>query len=101
VQGLYKAVREPLGLSPGKEDVSPEIAGGVRAILGGFENAAVQGIGTLRTHAGDAYGRGRGFRRLDSRIARLAIHAASGIALFVIETWQKKCPAKPLRAHSR
>jgi hypothetical protein len=40
-------------------------------------------------------------RRLDSRIARLAIHAASGIALFVIETWQKKFPAKPLHAHSR
>jgi len=100
VQGLYKAVREPLGLSPGKEDVSPEIAGDVRAILGGL-NAAVQGIGALRTHAGDAHGRGRGFRRLDSRIARLAIHAASGIALFVIETWQKKFPAKPLHAHSR
>ena len=100
VQGLYKAVREPLGLAPGREDVSPEIAGDVRAILGGL-NAAVQGIGALRTHAGDAHGRGRGFRRLDSRIARLAIHAASGIALFVIETWQKKSPAKPLHAHSR
>jgi len=100
VQGLYKAVREPLGLAPGKEDVSPEIAGDVRAILGGL-NAAVQGIGALRTHAGDAHGRGRGFRRLDSRIARLAIHAASGIALFVIETWQKKSPTKPLHAHSR
>jgi hypothetical protein len=100
VQGLYKAVREPLGLAPGKEDVSPEIAADVRAILGGL-NAAVQGIGALRTHAGDAHGRGRGFRRLDSRIARLAIHAASGIALFVIETWQKKFPAKPLHAHPR
>ncbi|MGE0565869.1 MAG: abortive infection family protein [Pseudolabrys sp.] len=100
VKGLYKAVREPLGLSPGKEDVSPEIADDVRAILGGL-NAAVQGIGSLRTHAGDAHGRERGFRRLDSRIARLAIHSASGIALFVIETWQKKFPAKPLHAHSQ
>jgi len=101
IQGLYKAVREPLGLSPGKEDVEPEIAADVRAILGGL-NSAVQGIGALRTHAGDAHGRERGFRRLDSRIARLAIHAASGIALFIIETWQKKFPAKPLHAvHSR
>ena len=97
IQGLYKAVREPLGLSPGKEDVATEIAADVRAILGGL-NSAVQGIGSLRTHAGDAHGRGRGFRRLDSRIARLAIHAASGIALFIIETWQKKFPAKPLHA---
>jgi hypothetical protein len=100
VQGLYKAIREPLGLAPGKEDVAPEIATDVRSILGGL-NAAIQGIGALRTHAGDAHGRGRGFRRLDSRIAHLAIHAASGISLFIIETWQKKFPAKPLHAHSR
>lgn len=98
IQGLYKAVRDPLGLSPGKEDVAPEIANDVRAILGGL-NATVQGIGALRTHAGDAHGRARGFRRLDARIARLAIHTASGIALFIIETWQKKFPAKPLRVH--
>jgi hypothetical protein len=96
IQGLYKAVREPLGLAPGKEDMDPEIANDVRAILGGL-NSTVQGIGALRTHAGDAHGRARGFKRLDARIARLAIHTASGIALFIIETWQKKFPAKPLR----
>ena len=100
IQGLYKAVREPLGLSPSKKDVAAEIAGDVRQILGGL-NSAVQGIGALRTHAGDAHGRERGFRRLDTRIARLAIHAASGVALFIIETWQKKFPARPLHAHSR
>lgn len=98
IQGLYKAIREPLGLAPGKEDVSPDIANDVRAILGGL-NSTVQGIGALRTHAGDAHGRGRGFRRIDARIARLAIHTASGIALFIIETWQKKFPTKPLYAH--
>ncbi len=98
IQGLYKAVRDPLGLAPGKEDMSPDIANDVRAILGGL-NSTVQGIGALRTHAGDAHGRGRGFRRIDARIARLAIHTASGIALFIIETWQKKFLAKPLRLH--
>jgi Abortive infection C-terminus len=95
IQGLYKAVRDPLGLAPGKEDMSPDIANDVRAILGGL-NSTVQGIGALRTHAGDAHGRGRGFRRIDARIARLAIHTASGIALFIVETWQKKYPTKPL-----
>ena len=95
IQNLYKAVRAPLGLSPGKEDITPEIAADVRAILGGL-NAAVQGIGALRTHAGDAHGRQRGFRRLDARVARLAIHSASGVALFIIETWQKKYPSKIL-----
>ena len=91
-------MREPLGLAPGKEDVATEIASDVRSILGGL-NSAIQGIGALRTHAGDAHGRGRGFRRLDSRIARLAIHSASGIALFIIETWQKKFRSKALHAH--
>jgi hypothetical protein len=98
IQGLYKAVRDPLGLAPGKEDMAPDIANDVRTILGGL-NSTVQGIGALRTHAGDAHGRGRGFRRIDARIARLAIHTAGGIALFIIETWQKKFPTKPLRVH--
>ncbi|WP_158805314.1 abortive infection family protein [Acidisoma sp. L85] len=98
IQGLYKAVRDPLGLAPGKEDMAPDIANDVRAILGGL-NSTIIGIGALRTHAGDAHGRGRGFRRIDARIARLAIHTASGIALFIIETWQKKFPTKPLRVH--
>jgi hypothetical protein len=85
IKGLYKAVREPLGLAPGREDVSPQIAADVREILGGF-NSTIQGIGALRTHAGDAHGRERGFKRIDARIARLAIHAAAGAAIFIIET---------------
>jgi hypothetical protein len=97
IKGLYKAVREPLGLAPGRDDVSPEIAADVREILGGL-NSTIQGIGALRTHAGDAHGRERGFKRIDARIARLAIHAAAGAAIFIIETWQKKFPAKPLHA---
>jgi hypothetical protein len=97
IKGLYKAVRDPLGLAPGREDVSPQIAADVREILGGI-NSTIQGIGALRTHAGDAHGRERGFKRIDARIARLAIHAAAGAAIFIIETWQKKFPAKPLHA---
>jgi hypothetical protein len=40
----------------------------VRAILGGL-NSVVSGVGSLRTHAGDAHGRERGYRRSPSRIA--------------------------------
>ena len=69
----------------------------MREILGGL-NSTIQGIGALRTHAGDAHGRERGFRRIDARIARLAIHAAAGAAMFIIETWQKKYPTKPPQA---
>ena len=95
VTGLYRAVRKPLGLSPDREDLPSEIAVDVRTVLGGV-NAIVQGIGALRTHGGDAHGREKGFRRIDPRIARLAIHSASSVALFLVETWQQKFPSKPL-----
>jgi hypothetical protein len=84
-----QAVQEPLGLSPTRTDLPTEIAADVRQVLGGLTTAA-KGVGALRTHAGDAHGRERGFARIDGRIARLAIHAASTLALFLIETWEKK-----------
>jgi hypothetical protein len=87
-----------LGLSPGREDLPSEVADDVRQVLSGL-HTAIQGIGALRTHAGDAHGRERGFRRIDARIARLAIHSASAVALFIIETWQQKHPTRLLVAH--
>ena len=98
IQGLYRAVRKPLGLATDRDDLPAEIADDVRAILGAL-SSAVHGIGALRTHAGDAHGRERGFRRIDARIARLAIHSAGAVALFMIETWQRLYATKPLIAH--
>ena len=95
VQGLYSAVKQPLGLSPDRSDIDPFIAGDVRQVLSGLLTV-IGGLGALRTHGGDAHGREKGFARVDSRIARLAIHAASSTALFLIETWQRKFPARPL-----
>ena len=89
IDGLVRAVQEPLGLSPGRADLPNEIAADIRQVLGGLTSTA-KGIGALRTHAGDAHGRERGFRRIDGRIARLAIHGATTLALFLIETWEKK-----------
>jgi hypothetical protein len=60
----------------------------VRSILGGL-NSIIQGIGALETHAGNARGRERGFKRIDTRVAHLAIHAAGCVAPFIIETWQR------------
>ena len=62
-------------------------------------NATVQGIGALRSFAGDAHGRERGFKRIDARIAPLAIHSAGSAALLIIETWQRKFPTRSLIAH--
>lgn len=95
ISGLYRAVREPLGLSPTKEGVPDLVADDVRNVLSGIVTA-VQSIGALRTHGGDAHGRERGFRRVDARIARLAIHSSSAVALFLLETWQLRFPDKAL-----
>ena len=89
VQGLYNALKRPLGLSPDRSDINPRIADDVRQVLSGLFTVTA-GIGSLRTHGGDAHGRERGSARLDARIARLSIHAASTLALFLIETWQRK-----------
>lgn len=88
IDGLIRAVQEPLGLSPARTDLPADIAADMRQVLGGLTTTA-KGIGALRTHAGDAHGRERGFRRIDGRTARLAIHAASTLVLFLIETWEK------------
>jgi hypothetical protein len=95
IAGLYRAVREPLGLSPTKEGLSAEIVSDVKAVLSGLVTA-VQSIGSLRTHVGGAHGKERGFRRIDARIAKLAIHSASAVALFLIETWQLRFPGRLL-----
>jgi hypothetical protein len=98
VQGLFNAVKGPLGLSPDRNDIDPLIAGDVRTTLGGLATV-IQGVGALRTHAGDAHGRERGYARVDARIGRLSIHAASTVALFLIETWQRKFPSRILHRH--
>ncbi|SMQ68513.1 Abortive infection C-terminus [Devosia lucknowensis] len=98
IQGLYRAVRGPLGLDPAKTGVPDLVADDVRAILGGL-NTTIGGIGALRTHGGDAHGRERGTKRIiDRRIARLAIHSASAASLFLIETWQFRFPSRTLHS---
>jgi hypothetical protein len=95
IGGLYRAVRDPLGLDPVKEGVAPEIVADVKRVLSGLIST-VEGVGSLRTHVGGAHGKEKGFRRIDARIAKLAIHSASAVALFLIETWQVRHPGRKL-----
>ncbi|MBG1233983.1 abortive infection family protein [Aestuariivirga litoralis] len=97
IDGLMRAVQEPLGLSAGKAGVPSEIQQDVRQILSGLTSVA-KGVGALRTHGGDAHGREKGFKRIDPRIARLALHSASSLSLFLIETWERK-ERRALRNH--
>ncbi|RYG45229.1 hypothetical protein EON79_13140 [bacterium] len=99
IASLYKAAREPLGLAPEKTNAHDLVVDDVRSVLSGLITT-VQSIGALRTHGGDAHGREAGKpRSIDGRIARLAIHSSGAAALFMIETWQRRYPAKVLHQH--
>jgi len=93
VSHLVGAVAKKLRLDPARADLPKECADDIRQILGGLQSVA-GGIGALRTHAGDAHGKGKQPVALDARIARLSIHAASTISLFFLETWQVRAPKK-------
>jgi hypothetical protein len=89
VEGLLRAVQEPLGLLPGRSDLPDLIAADIRQVLGGLTSVA-KGVGALRTHGGSAHATEHGQAPVDARIARFAIHSASTIALFLVETWERK-----------
>lgn len=81
IRPLWKTVQEHLGLGP-KSAVSDDM----RQILGGLATV-LNGVGDLRTHAGNAHGREAGEFTVEPRHARLAIHAAHTLVNFVLETW--------------
>lgn len=88
ISGLFREVSKHLNLSPGRSDIPEQWEGDIKQILSGLISV-VGGIGALRTHAGDAHGRGKRPIRIDARVARLAAHAASTVSVFLIETWQR------------
>ncbi len=96
LSSLYKEVKNHLNLSPDRDDLKSEADEDIRAILGALSTLAGN-IGALRTKVGDAHGRERGYRRVDDRIARLAVNASSTLSLFLLETWQLRYPLRPLR----
>lgn len=84
LQNVWKVVRSDLGFNPGElEDED------LKKILSGVLSV-VDGIGAFRTHASSAHGQGRRIYNLKPRHARLAIHSAHTIALFVLETWDER-----------
>ena len=84
LQNVWKVVRGDLGFDPNlvQDDDLKKILSGILSV--------VDGIGAFRTHASSAHGQGRRLYNVKPRHARLAIHSAHTIALFVIETWDDK-----------
>jgi hypothetical protein len=86
LQGVWSVVRKHLRLDPSllQDKDLQQILSGIISV--------VHGIGSLRTHASSAHGAGRSSYKLEPRHARLAIHSAHTIALFVLESWHKRKP---------
>ena len=90
---LWSETSARLGLSP--KDVADL---DLKRILSGLASIA-DGVAALRTHRGSAHGHSEGSPdskpyRLAPRHARLAVHAAHTMALFVLETWEARREAK-------
>ncbi|HDY7790868.1 TPA: abortive infection family protein [Vibrio vulnificus] len=84
LQNVWKVVRGDLGFDPKLVQDSD-----LKRVLSGILSI-VDGIGAFRTHASSAHGEGRVMYNLKPRHARLAIHSAHTIAMFVLETWDEK-----------
>lgn len=81
---VWNVVRKDLGFDPSVvEDQDLQV------ILTGLF-AIVDGIGALRTHASSAHGAGKTTYKLEPRHAKLAIHSAHTVTLFVLESWNRK-----------
>lgn len=86
IKAVWLVVRKDLGFDP-----SVVADQDLQVILTGLF-AVVEGIGALRTHASSAHGAGKKQYKLEPRHARLAIHSAHTVALFILESWQRKVP---------
>lgn len=81
---VWTLVRKHLGFDPSTVEDQD-----LQQILSGLI-AITEGIGALRTHASSAHGAGKKGYKLEPRHARLAIHSAHTVALFILESWRKK-----------
>jgi hypothetical protein len=84
LQAVWKVVKIDLGL-----DASIVEERDLQEIISGIM-ATVNGIGALRTHGSSAHGSVKRPYKLKPRHARLAVHAAHTIAVFVLETWDER-----------
>lgn len=81
---VWTIVRKHLGFDPSvveDQDLQQVLSGMI---------SVVDGIGALRTHASSAHGAGKKPYKLEPRHARLAVHSAHTVALFILESWRRK-----------
>lgn len=84
LKNLFDVVRKSLNIN--RDSVEDE---DLKRIISGIISV-VDGIASLRTHSSSAHGAGSKQYNLRPRHARLAIHAAHTIGLFILESWKDK-----------
>lgn len=86
---LMKETTKLLKLTP--DDISDEVkaAKSIKQILGSL-SSVVQGIGEIRNEYGSGHGKNGKFKGLQPRHAKLAVGAASTLAIYLLETHKLK-----------
>jgi hypothetical protein len=87
IQHVYGAAVRTLSLSPEQQRTND-----LRALAGGM-NTIVTAVGTLRTHAGTAHGRGPENQPITFAQARLAVNAAGILATYLMEALNENVTA--------
>jgi hypothetical protein len=84
IKSLWNVVRKHIKFDPAI--IQDE---NLRKILSGLASI-IDGIAALRTQKGSAHGQGKSGYKVKPRHARLAVHAASTLATFLLETWDER-----------
>ena len=84
IKPLWSVVAKHLKISPDSVEDDD-----LKRILTGL-SSIIDGIGAFRTHAGSAHGHSKRSYKVAPRHARLAVHSAHTVCLFVMETWQAR-----------
>lgn len=84
---LVKAACKDLALTPGDISDDAKAAGTIKRLLSNLATIA-QGVAELRNSYGTGHGKSAGTKGLQSRHAKLAVGAATTLAVFLVETHQ-------------
>lgn len=83
-KNLWRSIQPHLDIGPGSV-----VDDDIKRILSGLASV-VDGVASLRTHAGSAHGRGKSDHALAPFHARLAVNASHSLIIFLMELWQSR-----------
>lgn len=89
LQRLVKETAKHLRVTPGDAPDDSATSESIRTVLGSL-GGVVAGLGELRNQYGTGHGRHTGSKPLRPRHARLAVGAASTLAVFLFDTYERR-----------